>query len=244
MLDSHGHRNALRRESEEFEGYLQTAQQGLIRMSKQPDAFQALFDIVADRKIQRVLDVGCGIGQMLYPFVAVKSAFGIGLDCSDRACRAGRDFYSRHAPWARVKFMRGRAERLPFASGAFDLVNCGLALPYMNNARALDEFARVLRRGGILFLSIHHLRYYLRDIWRGVCSARLLQIVHAGRALGSGAIYHLTGRQAESRLFGVETFQTRWLLRRELLQRGLLIERERSDVPRRAPAFVALKLAR
>ena len=66
-------------------------------------------------------------------------------------------------------------------------------------------------------------------------------MVHAGRVLAVGAIYHLTGSQPDTRLIGNETFQTRWLLRRELSRRGFDIERERPDSNPRTPAFIISK---
>ncbi len=65
---------------------------------------------------------------MLYPFVALKGAFGVGLDPTAQACRMGREFYAEHVPAARVQFIYGTAEELPFPSSSFDVVNCGLAL--------------------------------------------------------------------------------------------------------------------
>lgn len=229
------------REAAEFDEYLRVARDGLLAAMAEPASFQPLLKTVGDVKITRVLDVGCGLGQMLYPFVALKGAQGVGVDESPQACRMGREFYAEHVPDARVNFVYGQAETLPFPDACFDAVNCGLALPYMDNARALDEIARVLRPGGILLLKIHHARYYLRDLWRGLASRRILQTIHAGRVLAVGALYHLTGNQPDNRLLGKETFQTRWLLSRELAQRGCAIKAERADGTRRAPAFVISK---
>lgn len=226
---------------EQPDSYLQVTRQNLIAAINQPASFQPFLDIVAHRRVERVLDVGCGVGQMLYPFVVFKGAFGVGLDPTPQACRMGDDFYSTHAPSARVRFIYGKAEALPFESSSFDVVNCGLALPYMNNALALDEIGRVLRPGGILLLRIHHVRYYLRDLWQGLVSGKLLSMVHAGRVLAVGAMYHVTGRQTSTRILGNETFQTRWMLGRELARRGLSIEQERHDTTAPAPAFVISK---
>ncbi len=99
----------------------------------------------------------------------------------------------------------------------------------------------MLRPGGVFLLRIHHARYYLRDLWRGLTGRRLLSLIHAGRVLAVGAIYHLTGRQTHTRLFGNETFQTRWLLGRELSERGLNLKAERSDSNPQTPAFVIYK---
>ena len=203
--------------------------------------FQPYLDAVDGLNVERVLDVGCGIGQVLYPFVAFKGALGIGLDPTARACNMGRDFYAEHAAGARVHFVCGRAEELPFPSSTFDVVNCGLALPYMNNRRAIEEVARVLRPGGVFLLRIHHARYYLRDIWQGLVARRLLSMIHAGRVLVVGSIYHLTGKQTDTRLFGNETFQTHWLLKRELSRRGLTLTAERADSNSQTPSFIIHK---
>ena len=236
-------RRGRQQEIREFDSYLHTCQQNLIAMTTTPAAFESVLLSLADHKVESALDVGCGIGQMLYPFVALRNAFGVGLDSSAQACRAGTDFYARYAPSARIRFVYGHAETLPFPDACFDVVNCGLALPYMNNSEVLSEIARVLRPHGVLFLSTHHLRYYLGDLWRGFRSGSLLQVAHAARALGVGAIYHATGRQPSVRLLGNETFQTRWLLQRELERRGLMVDHERDDSRPQAPAFVISKLA-
>lgn len=228
-------------EVEDTDSYLRVTRQNLITAMSEPARFQPLLEMVADLRVERVLDVGCGIGQMLYPFVAFKGAFGVGIDPTPQACRMGHDFYATHGLSSRVRFIYGKAETLPFAPASFDVVNCGLALPYMDNSRAIDEIGRVLRPGGIFLLKIHHPRYYLRDFWQSLVSRRLLSMVHAGRVLAVGAIYHLTGKQTDTRLLGNETFQTRWLLRCELSRRGLNIERERPDTNPLTPTFVISK---
>lgn len=223
------------------DSYFDVVRQTLINSIGQPESFQPFLETVADLRVERVLDVGCGMGQMLYPFVAFKGAIGVGIDPNPQACRLGHDFYAEQALSDRVRFITGKGEELPLESASFDVVNCGLALPYMNNARALDEIGRVLRPGGILLLRIHHTRYYLRDFWQGLLSRKLLAMVHAGRVLVVGTIYQMTDRQTSTRLLGNETFQTRSLLRRELTRRGLSIERERHDTTSLAPAFVISK---
>ena len=229
------------KEEEEYHSYLCAARSDLIAAINEPARFQPILDAVAGRRVDRVLDVGCGLGQLLYPLAVCKGALGVGLDPTYQACRMGGEFYAEHAPNAKVVFVYGQAEVLPFESASFDVVNCGLALPYMDNGRALDEIARVLRPGGIFLLKIHHARYYLRDVRQGLTSFRFLPIVHAGRVLAVGAIYHLTRHQPNTRLIGHETFQTRWLLRRELARRGLNIEFERPDTNPWTPEFVISK---
>jgi SAM-dependent methyltransferase len=187
--------------------------------------------------IRRVLDVGCGAGQEMRPFVAGVPVIGVGLDRSAEAGRAGRALFAQHEPGARVVFARGAAEQLPFLAACFDLVICRLALPYTDNDRALAEISRVLRPGGALILKIHHARYYVAELLESLSKRRLLTAIHASRVLAAGAVYYATGVQPRNRLVGEETFQTRRMLARLVGAHGLRIERELDAAPR-TPAFL------
>jgi ubiquinone/menaquinone biosynthesis C-methylase UbiE len=212
------------------------------RFVKDPARAQALLDAVAGTTISRVLDVGCGAGQELLPFVAARQAFGVGLDYSPHAGREGRRLYRAHQPSASVAFLRGAAEALPFKTGSFDVVICRLALPYTDNARALAEMARVLRAGGTLLLKFHHARYYVKKLSDGLFAGDVLSMVHSVRVLLAGAFYHVAGRQSHSRLTaGGETFQTEWLLKRELSRQRLTIRCRLPDSNPLTPSLVITK---
>jgi ubiquinone/menaquinone biosynthesis C-methylase UbiE len=124
-----------------------------------------ILDGVVIARVERVLDVGCGAGQALFPLAVSEGAFGVGVDISEMGLRLAREFYATHLPHAKITFLRAKAESLPFPAQSFDVVNCGLALPYMNNARAFAEIARVLRPGGIFLLKIHHETEPSAAIW-------------------------------------------------------------------------------
>jgi ubiquinone/menaquinone biosynthesis C-methylase UbiE len=192
--------------------------------------------------VSRVLDVGCGAGQELLPFVSERGACGVGVDVAPETGRAGRELFVTRAPGARVAFVRAAAEALPFAAGSFDVVVCRLALPYTDNARALSEMARVLRGGGVLILKIHHPRYYLSEAAHALAALSPREFVHAARVLLSGALYRFTGRQPRgSRLLSGETFQTEAMLRRELARVRLRIRRAMPDSNPLSPSYVIEK---
>lgn len=180
-------------------------------------------EVFAGRQVDRVLDVGCGAGQELLPFST--KALCIGIDIANVG-KIGYELFRKHQPQAKIIFAQASAEELPFQSGSFDVVICRLAIPYMDNARALREIARILAPGGAFLLKIHHARYYLRKFWGGLVAGELLPVVHAFRVLIAGLVYHLTGHQLRTHLLSRETFQTRWLLGRELKRCGLVIRRE------------------
>jgi ubiquinone/menaquinone biosynthesis C-methylase UbiE len=192
-------------------------------------------------KLGRVLDVGCGAGQELLPFVADGHVTGIGIDISDEVGIAGRELMARDHPKARIFYARAAAEHLPFESESFDVVLCRVALPYMDNKQALGEMARVTRSGGAVVLKIHHWSYYRQKFVRGLLDGEFRSSIHAVRVLIVGFIYHLTRHQPRNRLIGAETFQTRGLLQRELARFGTKLTGELKDSNALTPAFIAIK---
>ena len=206
-----------------------------------PSRARALLDATAGMKVRRVLDVGCGAGQELLPFVRDGAALGVGIDVSPTAGHVGRGKLAAHAPEARVHFLRGSAEDLSFPDGVFDAVICRLALPYTDNARALAEASRVLRPGGRFLLKIHGVRWYLDLLKRALGSRNPMSMIYACRVLVAGSIYHLTRRQPRTRIPSTETFQSEWLLRHELKRHGLVIQGNTPDSNPLTPSFVIVK---
>ena len=196
---------------------------------------------VSGSNVERVLDVGCGAGQELFPFVQDGATLGVGVDVAPTVGRVGRPLFATKLPQARVSFMRAAAEELPFAANKFDVVICRLALPYTHNARALAEMSRVLRPGGTLLLKIHHLRFYMQKFGLGMRAGDVLSMIHATRVMVAGVLYHCLGRQIRLRLISAETFQSERLLRRELKKLGLTIRRETPDSNPLTPSFNILK---
>jgi SAM-dependent methyltransferase len=94
----------------------------------------------------RLLNLGCGTGG----FSAAAEAAGAlawGVDVDAEAVAIAR------ARVSRGRIVRAAAERLPFASGSFDVVYCVSTLEHVADGRAaLAEMARVLRPRGRLYL--------------------------------------------------------------------------------------------
>jgi ubiquinone/menaquinone biosynthesis C-methylase UbiE len=170
-----------------------------------------------------VLDVGCGAGQELLPYL---DTVAVGIDLRRSGLVEGRSLFNARAP----SLLVGSAEALPFTDAAFDVVLCRLALPYMNVRIALREMARVLVLGGVLVLQVHHLRYYLRQALR---PRSVAELVHALRVIARGAAFELTGRQPRG-----EVFQLLRSLRRILAAAGFTVhEIDQSNAE--APIVVA-----
>jgi SAM-dependent methyltransferase len=104
----------------------------------------------------KVLDVACGRGACLYP--ALESVgpegFVTGIDLAPGMVEAlGADLAARGVANADVRV--GDAEALDIPSGSFDAVLAGFMIFFCPDPdRVLAEFARVLRPGGVVALTI------------------------------------------------------------------------------------------
>jgi SAM-dependent methyltransferase len=94
-----------------------------------------------------VLDVGCGDGART---LANLPASAVGLDFA----RAGLDLAAASVP---NPLVQGDMVSLPFADGSFDAVTAYHAVFHVERSRHVDvyrEFARVLRPGGLVLLTV------------------------------------------------------------------------------------------
>lgn len=102
---------------------------------------------------QRVLDVGCGTGNLL---VAVRAKYpdvdAVGIDPDERALARAR----RKLGAGSVRLDRGYAGELPYAEGTFQRVLSTLMFHHLDAAEKdgmLSEVRRVLAPGGLLLLA-------------------------------------------------------------------------------------------
>jgi ubiquinone/menaquinone biosynthesis C-methylase UbiE len=202
-----------------------------------------LVDAVGARRVERVLDVGCGAGQQLLPFAEKTQALCVGLDLNKQIGAIGRNFFCENNLAARAVFVRAAGEHLPFAAASFDVVICRVALPYMNARRALTETARVLKPDGYFFLKTHAPPFYFAMIRQRIRTLCAKQIAYPLFSLVGGAANLLIGKQFESNFWkGKEIFQTRRFIERELKKNGLRIEREMPDSNAQTPSFLIRKI--
>lgn len=101
----------------------------------------------------RVLDIAAGTGDLTRAFAKKAGAGGtvVHTDINEAMLRAGRDRLLDDG--LLLPSIACDAERLPFASGSFDLVSVAFGLRNMTHKdRALVEMCRVLRPGGRLLV--------------------------------------------------------------------------------------------
>jgi ubiquinone/menaquinone biosynthesis C-methylase UbiE len=98
----------------------------------------------------RILEVGCGTGGLLVASARAGKAIE-GVDIASRWLIAARRRLSDHG--LAVSLLAASAERLPYSNDRFDVVVADSLLEHLDNpARALREWARVLRPGGRLIV--------------------------------------------------------------------------------------------
>lgn len=111
-------------------------------MREQVDELLPLSEL---RKGARVLDVGCGPGTICYDGFPHLRFFGV-----DQYAHA------RTGAWPVNGFLAlADAEQLPWAAATFDAAICNFVFEHLHNPRpALRELDRVVRPGGLLYISI------------------------------------------------------------------------------------------
>jgi len=226
-----------------LDNYQEYAQQSIENFARREAADKyLLLNAVKDLPVKMVLDVGCGAGQELVPFIEKTDAFCIGIDAAAKLGAVTNAFFDEFNYPNRAAFTRSYGESLPFADASFDVVLCRVALPYMNNRRTIAEVARVLRPNGIFLLKIHAPAFYfgmIRERWK---TFSLRQIAYPLICLAGGAWHSLTGRQLQKGFWaGKEVYQTEGFLKREFAKNNLRIVGHLSDTNVETPSFVIAK---
>jgi ubiquinone/menaquinone biosynthesis C-methylase UbiE len=128
---------------------------------------RAVEELLAPQAFRRVLDLGCGTGDLV-EFLVSKGAQYTGLDMSPRMIERA---YRTHEPQVRsghAHFMVGDSERLPCRENEFDVVSAvGLIEYFPDSRRTLSEIGRVLKPGGLVLITVPHkscINFTIRNI--------------------------------------------------------------------------------
>jgi len=113
----------------------------------EPGKFDWLAE-VGDLRGRRVLDVGCGTGQVTVALAERYGAQAWGVDPSAEMLAVAR----RKAPDG-ISFELGSAENLPFADGSFDAAFMALVVHHLDRPLAFREIFRILVPEGRLGIS-------------------------------------------------------------------------------------------
>lgn len=142
--------------------------------------YSYIIDKLSDMQFSNVLDVGCGTGEILNTIKTLYPAVSLfGIDISKEMLKQAEEKGLNNS-----RLFLGDAECLPFENEKFDLLICTDSFHhYPNPQRALDEFYRVLRKGGILLLA---------DFWKPFPIRQLMNLFIPYSNEGDVKIYSKT----------------------------------------------------
>jgi SAM-dependent methyltransferase len=102
----------------------------------------------------KILDAGCGTGGLIKALHAANTDWrATGLDFMPLACELARERTG-------TEIVQGSVTELPFADGSFDaVVSADVVCQVEDGARALREFARVVRPGGAVLVNVPAFRW-------------------------------------------------------------------------------------
>lgn len=177
------------------------------------------------------LDAGCGTGT-LTRFLAEKGCSINGFDAAPQMIEQARERAKSHLQREQMCFevsrwdTAGTMERFPYEAGSLDGVLCSSVLEYVPDAdRLLGEFARVLKPGGILLISVPNAESAVRRTQVGLhrlgrrLGARWLPFIEFSRNEYSAAGFEAllaTQHFLTEKLIAFGSPMPQWLQRRRL----------------------------
>jgi demethylmenaquinone methyltransferase/2-methoxy-6-polyprenyl-1,4-benzoquinol methylase len=102
-----------------------------------------------------ILDIACGTGDLTQAFARSPAARVVGADFTPAMLDRAREKLARLAPpiASKITYQLADATSLPFADASFDIVSIAWGIRNVSDpARAIREFARVLRPHGRLLI--------------------------------------------------------------------------------------------
>lgn len=202
----------------------------------------SLVNALGEAAAADVLDVGCGAGQQLLPFAERRNSKCVGVDAAPEVSSVGSEVFEKAGFAGKGEFICAFGEDLPFEDESFDVVICRVALPYMENRKAIAEMARVMRPHGKLFLKTHAPAFYFGMLRERIKLLNPKQLAYPLICLTGGTLNLLTGKQPQGGIWnGKEVFQTRGFLEQEFKKNKLRIVRELVDSNSQTPSYLIEK---
>ena len=100
-----------------------------------------------------VLDAACGTGDLTQAFAKAGASYVVGMDYTPEMLDVARHKRDRLKPQhsRHIEYLVGDAQDLPFEDASFDVVSIAFGIRNVQEpAKAINEFARVLKPGGRL----------------------------------------------------------------------------------------------
>lgn len=110
-----------------------------------------------------VLDAGCGMGQWSMA-LSRNNHFVHGIDINMERLLVAREL-SLQLKLNNINYQYSSLENLPFENNTFDGVFCYSVFMFTHMPTSLKEFLRVLKPGGLLYVNVNSIGWYLHLIF-------------------------------------------------------------------------------
>ncbi|MGD2147668.1 MAG: class I SAM-dependent methyltransferase [Anaerolineae bacterium] len=125
--------------------------------------------VLKEHRATRVLDLGCGTGR--HVVYLARSGFSVcGLDSAPEGLRVARQWLDEESLGAELR-RHNMTEALPYEDGFFDAVISVQVIHHADIAtirRIVQEILRVLKPGGLLFVTVPALKDGKPYSWQGI----------------------------------------------------------------------------
>lgn len=160
------------------------------------DMYAPLIQAIYKAGVGKLLDLGCGNGNLLVQLV--KDGFALtGVDLSEAMIEQAKQRLNDYA-----ELIVADAGHLPFQAGTFDILVCNASFHhYPDSKDALKEMRRVLRPGGELLIG----ECYMPQPFRALMNALL--------RFSPGGDHHFYGKRELSVLLETHGFATRKIIK-------------------------------
>ena len=110
-----------------------------------------LFSFVPKLKGKKILDVGCGLGEVLIECCALGAKKAVGVDSVESVVKAARKNAKDSGFGKKISIVKADALKMPFRKNEFDIVfSLGLLEHFEDPQALLLEKKRVLKKGGFV----------------------------------------------------------------------------------------------
>jgi len=139
-------------------------------------AIKAFFDQIGQNKL-KLLEVGSGFGRLVPAYSAYCSQITL-LDPAQKNLTDAKSYLHNTSP--PIKYVKGRAENIPFPPNTFDAALIVRVLHHIPDpAKVLSELSRVIKPGGYLILEFAN-KLHLKNIFTSFINGKfdLLSRLH------------------------------------------------------------------
>jgi ubiquinone/menaquinone biosynthesis C-methylase UbiE len=155
------------------------ANKASVRLTIDYRKIAALFNRL-DLNKSLILDLGCGDQPQAYIFATQATCSIVGLDFSEFGLKLASDRATAIGYPGTFTPVLGNALSLPFEDGTFDAAVHSMTLEHIDNPpQAIAEVARVLKKGGKLFVYTVNSRHILRGIYEKLFPSHYEAMCHS-----------------------------------------------------------------